>query len=191
VTKKNKVLWAAGITASATLVAAVVVSQGSSDGGDSTATGSGGCQIIGEARDVHCDGVAADQKLDDFSVQTPAATTGPWRYKVVNTYIDGRDEGLQVRVCNVDDCAGPDVAARLGIVLQNHTVWVICKEDSGFNGGEPDGGTTWYKVKWPSDKPAPDVGESNREDRYSGWMFGKYLSPSGHDGEIAECDELV
>lgn len=188
-TRNKVILWAAGITATGALTGGILASQGTDEKNEDTVKGDGDCHVVEAGGDVTCGGEA--DKPDTFQGEEAAAHKGPWRYKVVNTFIDGRDEGLRVRACNVDDCAGPDSAERIGIVLQNHTVWVVCKEDSGFNGGEPDGGTTWYKVKWPTNKPTPGIElESSREDPYSGWMFGKYMSPSGHDGKIAECKDL-
>ncbi|MEV6109166.1 hypothetical protein AB0M28_31340 [Streptomyces sp. NPDC051940] len=191
--KQHKVvLIGACIAGGATIAGAVVVSQGSDAGAKSSSDGDGDCRAVGQVRDMYCNQSPAPSKSASFEdPDNPAGATGPWRYRVVNTFVDGRDEGLLVRTCNVDDCPGPDSAARIGMMLQNHVVWVVCKEDSGFNGGESDGGTTWYKVKWPTNEPNTDIWESNREDRYTGWMFGKYLSAAGHDGKVAECADVA
>lgn len=184
------ILGAALVTGSATIVGAVLMSQGSDSDGDKNSVDDSNvsCGAIQAGGNVTCNEPKVDES-DSFQGEEAAADKGPWRYRIVNTFVDNRDEGLKVRVCNVDDCEGPDSGEQLGLVLQNHAVWVSCKTDSGFNGGEPDGGTTWYKVLWPSDQPSDSIGKSSREDKYSGWMFGKYLSPAGHDGVIAECED--
>ncbi|MFC8229523.1 hypothetical protein [Streptomyces sp. NPDC057287] len=188
--KKNVVLWGAGITAAATIAGAVIMIQGSRGGDNGNAGGDGdGCRVVNAKGDVTCAGTGTDEP-DSFKGGDRAKSQGPWRYKVVNTFVDDRDEGLMARICNADDCAGPDSDAAVGMALQNRSVWVVCHEDSGFNGGEPDGGTVWFKVLWPTDKPNLDVQVSGRENRYTAWMFGKYLSPSGHDGNISQCSDL-
>ncbi|MFF1295803.1 MULTISPECIES: hypothetical protein [unclassified Streptomyces] len=114
--------------------------------------------------------------------------TGPWAYRVVRTVTQAGDEGLMVRSCNVSDCPGPDSARQIGLVLVHRTVWVECWEDSGFDGHEGQGITTWYKVKWPTNRPhkVADL-ESSREDKYTGWMYSGYMEPAGHDGSIPKC----
>lgn len=192
--KKNKViLWAAGITAVASVAGASIVAANQGPSEEKKNSGDGDCRVVADKiRDLDCSRGPKESPDDDFTDEKVKAAGSPWRYKVVNTVVDGRDEGLQVRICNLDDCDGPDSDTRIGILWQNRTVFVICKEDSGFNGGEPKAGTTWYKIKWPTNQPNRESDlESSREDRYSGWVFGKYMSPSGHDGKIAECEDLA
>ncbi|MDI9835857.1 hypothetical protein [Streptomyces sp. KAU_LT] len=187
-------LGGAVIVAVGTIIAPQLISDDGDKKEPNTSASMGG-DMGGNGDGPRCQGAKVNcpqgsQPIPENTYRTDKAPSevGPWAYKVVRTVTQAGDEGLMVRTCNVSDCPGPDSARQVGLVRVHHTVWVECWKDSGYDGGEGQGITKWYKVKWPTDQPhsTPDL-ESSREDKYTAWMYSGYMEPSGHNGKIPEC----
>ncbi len=106
------------------------------------------------------------------SPQGPA----PWAFIVVAD----PSLGLKVRTSGLAD------GSQIGTAAFNAEVWAECRQDTGFNAGEPSG-SVWYRIRWPNETPTIEFFNSSPGDSGEGWVYGGLLVPAGHNGDIPDC----
>ena len=190
--KKTKVKIALAVMA---LLAAVIggtsVYMASDNGTTTSSVGSSNrdnqCIVAGNVQSLNCNKGGIDQDPSYSTSQDPAGP-GPWAYRVVNTIVGTKDQGLFVRSCDHESC-GCTVpgCARIGLAWLDNEVYAICQEKSDFNGND-NSDNMWLKIKWPTDTPgATTPRTSSPSDPYTGWVLRIYTTPAGHDGKIPAC----
>jgi hypothetical protein len=194
---KIAVIGAAAIILAALITGAVTYFK--SDGGSgntSTQKGNGnannqgnGCVIQGSENVCGQQQPNQNENPSAFVKSVPPTGPGPWQFIVVNTVLaNGTDIGLTIRRCNVANCgcSGPH-CERLGFASEYSAVFAVCKTRTNFDAGTGDS-PIWFKVKWPNNRGGSSgTFESSRGDAFTGWAFGSYLAPQGHNGEIPNC----
>ena len=174
------------------LVAAVVgggLYFNSHNGNNSISSGSSGnCVFGGNAPITGANCNSNPGSTPDYRASLEPTGTGPWQYRVVDTVVQGTDEGLLIRSCDHLSCGcGTANCERIGLVRIDAALYAVCQEKSDFNGND-NSDSYWLKVKWPSNTPGDvTVRASSPVDPYTGWALRKYTTPAGHNGNIPTC----
>ena len=154
-----------------------------SSGSDSDAcTGDGGSTVTC----IFGDNIASaetksDDELRETSFSEPPTViseTGPWPFIVY------ADDGIGLKVRTTNTVEG----VQIGGLSTRNTAWVFCQEVSDFNPDpEREVGALWYQIAWPTEEPSTEYFTSQPSDPYTGWAFGGYLDPVGHNGDVPAC----
>jgi hypothetical protein len=186
---KNLKVW---IPAGAAIVAAIIsgvflIFSHSGSATTQTQDRSSGCNNSGNGNSCSIQNGAV-QPTANTSASNPPQGPGPWLFRVTNTIVDGKDEGLHVRQCDHMNCGcGIGACNDIGLAQDYEPLYAVCQQQSDYNGGDNQG-NKWLKVKWPNHTPAPhSIFQSSPTDQYEGWVLSAYTMPAGHNGDIPTC----
>lgn len=168
----------------------VYLNSHNGNGGNNSLSGgsNGNCVFGGNAPITNANCKADPQSSPDYRVNVAPIGTGPWQYRVVNTVVDGTDEGLLVRTCDHLSCGCSTAGCeKIGLARGGTALYAMCQEKSDFNGND-NSDSYWLEVRWPSNTPDDvTVRTSAPDDSYTGWVLRKYTTPAGHNGNIPTC----
>lgn len=78
---------------------------------------------------------------------------------------------------------------RVGFVYNESIIWADCRATTGWDGDPMDSAPdVWLRIRWNTDKPNSNAGNSEPSGQYQAWAYAGYTVPAGHNGDIPECD---
>ena len=147
----------------------------------------GGCTVSGNNNDCTyqetVESIEAKREREVLeisarSADVPPKGDGPWPFVVAKT------QGIGLKVRTTPTAEGVTING----LAELHTAWAVCRQNSGFDPDPATGnGPVWLKIKWDHQTPGSEILESDLSAKATGWAYGGYLVPVGHNGSIPPC----